>query len=154
MDEAYSSAYQPVVDREGRPPGAVETELPGGTGMVTFAGLVLCVIGIINTIYGVAAIADSSYFDHGADYVLSGLTSYGWIVLIIGVTQVCAGFGIWRGAQWARWLGVTTASLNAIAQILWLPSYPLAALAVFSVDLIVLYALLMYGSPRPAGAAS
>lgn len=144
MDEAYSSAFEPVVDRQRQPNAPAETR----AGMVMFAGVVLCVIGIINTIYGLAAISDSSYFVHGTEYILSGLTTYGWIVLIIGVTQLFAAFGIWREAEWGRWIGVTTAALNAIAQLLWLPSAPLAALAVFAVDVIVLYTLLMHGGPR------
>jgi hypothetical protein len=64
---------------------------------------------------------------------------------------VLRAFAIWAGTEWGRWIGVLSASLNAIAQLLFIPSAPLVSLAVFSLDILVLYALLAYGGHQVRG---
>jgi hypothetical protein len=123
-----------------------------GSGWVAFAGTMILIAGVMNVIYGIAAIDDSRFFAHGVKYVFSDLNTWGWIVLVIGVVQVFAGIGIWARNQAARWVGVLTAGLSAIAQLLFLPSYPLAALAIFAIDVVVLYGLLAYGGRHRAAA--
>src|SRR3954453_22393523 len=145
MDEAFSSAYLP---EERRHRGARDqTEVPEGAGLVMFAGAMLAVAGIVNVVFGVAAASDSSYFDQNARYLIGALEGWGWVALLVGLTQVSAAIGVWNTWSWARWMGVATASLNSIVQLMWLPSQPLAALALYAVDLVVIYVLLAYGKP-------
>ena len=47
-----------------------------------------------------------------------------------------------------RWLGVGIAGLNAVAQLLIMPAYPLWALCLFSLDVLVMYGLIAYGGPQ------
>jgi hypothetical protein len=115
------------------------------SGWLAFAGAMIFIAGGINAIYGIAAIDGSSFFVHNTKYIFSNLNTWGWIVLLIGVVQVFAGIGIWLRNQAARWLGIVGAGVSAVAQLLWLPSYPLAALAIFALDVIILYALLAHG---------
>src|SRR5262245_14586247 len=89
-----------------------------GGGWVAFAGVMILLAGVINCIYGIAAIAESSFYVGNTRFVFSDLKTWGWIVLCVGVLQVCAGAGIWARAPWARWTGVAMASLSAIAQLL------------------------------------
>jgi hypothetical protein len=70
-------------------------------------------------------------------------------VLVIGVVQAVAAFGIWAGNQLARWTGVVIVGLNMIAQLMFLPSYPFWALAIFTLDVLVLYGLVAHGGRRP-----
>jgi len=51
---------------------------------------------------------------------------------------------IWRGASW----GVACASANAILQTLWIPAYPILAMTILTVDIIVIYGLLACGGRR------
>ena len=115
------------------------------SGWLAFAGTMIFIVGLINVIYGIAAIGDSNFFVHNTKYIVSGLNTWGWIVLLIGAVQVLSGIGIWVQNQLARWVGIVGAGLSAIAQLLWLPSYPLAALAIFAVDVLILYGLLAHG---------
>ena len=41
------------------------------------------------------------------------------------------------------------AGSNAIVQILFLPAFPLAALAIFGLDILIMYGLVAYGGRRP-----
>ena len=120
------------------------------SGWLAFAGAMIFIAGAINAVYGIAAIDDSSFFVHNTKYIFSDLNTWGWIVLLIGVVQVLAGIGIWLRSQVARWVGIVGAGVSAVAQLLWLPSYPLAALAIFALDVIILYALLSHGGRKTA----
>ena len=116
-----------------------------GYGWVMYAGVMLLIAGTMNAIYGIAAIANSSFYVANTRFVFGDLKTWGWIVMLIGAVQVCAGLGVWVKAQWARWTGVAFASLNAIAQLVFLPSYPWLSLAIFALDMLVIYGLVAYG---------
>jgi hypothetical protein len=118
---------------------------PDGSGWVMFASMMLVLAGAFNVIDGIVALSKSSFYVAGAHYVFSDLTTWGWIVLIIGAAQVLAGFYVWRGSQLARWFGIGTASLNAIAQLMFIQAYPWWSLALFALDLLVIYGLAVYG---------
>lgn len=119
-----------------------------GAGMLAFAGILLIIVGALNLIYGIAAISNSDFYVGHTRYIFSSLKGWGWVLTIIGAAQVGAALSILRQTGWGRWLGVATASLNAIAQLLSISSYPLASLALFGADILVIYALVTYGARR------
>jgi hypothetical protein len=121
----------------------------GGSGWITFAGVMIFIVAFLNIIDGIAAISKSSFFVGNADYIVSNLRTWGWIVLIIGVVELLVAFGVWAGNQLARWTGIFIVSLNMIAQLMFIPAYPFWSLAIFTLDVLVLYGLAAYGG-RPA----
>ena len=125
------------------------TEPDRGSGWITFAGVIIAIASIMNIVDGIAAISKSSFFVANARYVVSDLNTWGWIVLCLGALQMLVAFGIWSGNQLARWTGIVVVSLNAIAQLLFIPAYPFWSLSIFTLDLLVLYALAVRGG-RPA----
>jgi hypothetical protein len=118
------------------------------SGWATFAGVMLAIVGVLNIIYGIAAIDNANFFVNDARYVFSSLNTWGWVELIIGALQFCAAFSIFAGTSWGRWVGIGTAGLNSIAQLLFLPSYPLLSLALFAVDILIIYGLIAHGGSR------
>jgi hypothetical protein len=123
-----------------------------GYGWVLFAGLMLGMAGTVNFIEGIAAVNNSHFFATNPHYVFGDLKTWGWVVLILGVLQGLASVGIFVKNQLARWAGAAFATANAVAQLLNIPSYPLWALAIFAVDVLVVYGLVTYGGRtfRPA----
>jgi hypothetical protein len=121
---------------------------PHGQGLVTFAGVMLMIAAVLNMLYGIAAIDKANFYAHNARYVFGDLNTWGWFLLAFGVLQVFAALAIWRGASWGRWLGVACASGNAILQTLWIPAYPVLAMTILTLDIIVIYGLLAYGGQR------
>ena len=116
-----------------------------GRGWVTFAGIMILLVGIMNVIYGIAAVDKSTFFVQDARYVVfNDLNTWGWILLVVGVVQLIAAFGIWARRGWGRWIGIVSASGNAILQLLFISSFPLAALALFAIDVMVIYGLASY----------
>jgi hypothetical protein len=121
-----------------------------GSGWVIFAGMLILMAGVMNTIYGIAAIAESSFYVANTRFVFADLKTWGWIVMLIGIVQVLASLGIWARAPWARWTGVAVAAINGIAQLLFIPTYPFLALAIFTLDVLVIYGLIAYGGRSEA----
>ncbi len=111
--------------------------------------MLLTIAGALNFILGVAAISGSDFFVKGSDYIVSGLRSWGWIIALTGVIQFFTAFSIWGETAWGRWIGTVAAGSNAIVQILFLPAFPLAALAIFGLDILIIYGLVAYGGRRP-----
>jgi hypothetical protein len=121
---------------------------PAGGGWVLFSGVMLALIATLNVIQGIAAISNSKVFVQDATFVLSSLNTWGWVLLAIGVTQGLTALGIWARVQFARWLGVALITLNAMVQVLFVPAYPLWAMTMFALDLLVIYGLVVHGARR------
>ena len=146
-----SSPYVPTSRGAGEPSyGYYDYDDAHGQGLVTFAGVMLMIAGVLNILFGIAAIDSANVFVHNARYVFGDLNTWGWFVLALGVLQLFAAFAIWRGDAWGRWFGVACASANAILQTLWLPSYPILALTILPLDIIAIYGLVAYGGRRRA----
>ena len=116
-----------------------------GFGWVVFAGVMIMIVGILNFIYGIAAIDESKFYVGEHKFVITDLKTWGWIVTIIGGIQILVAAGIWARSQAARWVGVFIASLNAIAQLLFIAANPFLSLALFAIDILVIYGLVCYG---------
>jgi hypothetical protein len=96
-------------------------------------------------------VRDSKFFVADQKYILSGLHTWGWVMLIVGALQIAAAFSIWNGGTFGRWFGITCAGLNAIAALLSIPAYPFWSLSVFALDVLIIYGLAAYGGdPRLA----
>ena len=123
------------------------------SGWVLFAGIMISIVAVLNIVDGIAAIGDSSFFVGDTKLILDDLNTWGWILLVIGVIQLFVAFGIWSGGQWSRWLGVFIASLNAIAQMLFISAYPWWSLAILALDVLVIYGLAVHGGRGRASLA-
>ena len=121
-----------------------------GSGWVFFSGAMIFLVGLINFVYGIAAIDNSQFYVRGAEFVISDLNTWGWFLVVVAVVQVAAGVGIWMGSGLAVWVGIVSASVNALIQMLILPAYPLWAIAVFAIDVLIIYGLLAYGRRQTA----
>jgi hypothetical protein len=117
------------------------------SGWVTFAGVMLFVVGVLNVIYGIAAIGDSSFFVQDQKYIISNLNTWGWVTLILGLFQFFAAFSLWSGGTYGRVVAIFAASLSAIAALLSIPAYPFWSLAVFAISIIIIHQVASYGGP-------
>ena len=119
-----------------------------GNGWITYASLMLGLAGAFNVIDGIIAVSKSKFYVAGATFVVSDLKTWGWIVLVAGALEVAAAIYVTSGSEMARWFGVGAASVNGIVQLLFLPAYPLWAISAFAMDILIVYALVVYGGAR------
>lgn len=111
------------------------------SGWWVFAGVLLLIAGVLNIVYGIAAIGESKFFAENVTFIISGLNTWGWILLVIGVLELVAAFSLFSGGEFGRWFGIFIASLNAIGALLSIPAYPFWSLAVFALAIIIVYKL-------------
>jgi hypothetical protein len=115
-----------------------------GLGRAVFAAVLLMVGGVLNIVYGIAAIGNSSFFVHDTRYIFSGLKGWGWITLIIGILEILAALSLFRGGTFGRWFGIAVAALAAIAALLSIPAYPFWSLAIFALSLWIIHGLAIF----------
>jgi Predicted membrane protein (DUF2127) len=116
-----------------------------GRPWLIFAGVMLAVVGILNLIYGIAMIDNSSFFVAETKFVLANLNFWGWVLLCLGVGQLITVVGIYLEKEWARWLGILFACANMIANFLAISSQPALTMILFFVDIIIIWGLFSYG---------
>lgn len=112
------------------------------TGWWVFAAILLGIAGALNVIWGIAAIAESHLVtETGARYIFSGLNTWGWITLILGILQLLAMFSLLSGGEFGRWFGIVVASLVAIDALLDVRVLPFWSISVFALSVIIVYQL-------------
>ncbi|MEU1122179.1 hypothetical protein ABZ371_00965 [Streptomyces sp. NPDC005899] len=115
---------------------------PWATTGVTFAGVLLLIDGILAVVKGIAGIASDDVYARIDDYTFKfNVTAWGWIHLVLGVILLLVGWGILKGAAWARGVGIGLAALSLIANFIWLPYQPVWAVISVALDVFVIWAL-------------
>ena len=116
-----------------------------GSGWLGFSAIVLVIGGVFGVFDGLMAVYKSSFFTSSGVYLFSGLHTWGWIVFGLGVASILAGLYVLTGSQVARWTGVIIAALSALGQLLFAQAYPLWSLMIMTIDILVIYGLVVYG---------
>ena len=146
MNATREPDNRPAADRLSR---SYDPEVERGEGWILFAGIMLAIAGVLNAIWGIAAIDDSVYFNGDNRFVIfDSLNTWGWFLLIVGIAQLFAAFSIWSGNTYGRVIGVATASVNAIVLLFTVNAFPFAEFMLFIADILVIYGLVVYGG-RP-----
>lgn len=124
-----------------------ERAILGSSGWLSFATVMLMLVGTINAMQGIAAIAGSDYLVN--QLLFANMDAWGWFILIWGIVQICAAVALFSGATWAVLVGIATGFLNIIAQLAWARAYPVWTLAAIVADVLVIYALTVHSGDRP-----
>lgn len=111
-----------------------------------FAAIMLILIGVMDIVQGIVALAKDEFFVIGAEWVFEfDITAWGWIHLIVGVVLILSGMGIFSGNVAARTVGVLVAGAAAIINFAWLPYYPVWSIIVIAISVAVIWALTAHG---------
>jgi hypothetical protein len=122
-----------------------------GVGRAMFVAVLLLIAGSLNVIYGIAAIADANFFtDAGTHFVFANLSTWGWILVLLGLLQLTGGFSLLSGNTYGRVIGITAASLGAIGALLSVSgAHPFWSLGIFALCVIVIHGLVVYAPDAP-----
>ena len=112
----------------------------GGSSYSNFAGIFLFVVGLFNILEGVMTLWRKEYFAE-ASVVFADMQTWGWIVLVVGIVQVLAGWLVLSRSAVGRWLGVAIVIVSMMVSFLAIGVYPLWTLIILVVDAIVLWGL-------------
>jgi hypothetical protein len=107
------------------------------------------IAGVLNIIYGIAAVGNASFFVNDTQYVFSSLHTWGWITIILGVIQLTAAFSLFAGNTYGRVIGLVAASIGAIGALLDVGgAHPWWALGIFAVCVVCIHGLVVLGEPK------
>jgi hypothetical protein len=120
-----------------------------GTGSALFVGILLMVAGILNIIYGIAAVGDAHFWVGETRFVFSSLHTWGWITIILGVIQLTASLSLFGGGTYGRVVGLVAATLGAVGALLDIGGqYPWWSIGVFAICVICIHGLAVLGEPE------
>ncbi|SCF66723.1 hypothetical protein [Streptomyces sp. Ncost-T10-10d] len=115
---------------------------PWAAGGIMFAGVLLLVDGVFGVIKGISGIASDEVYARLSNYTFKfDVAAWGWIHLVFGVLLGFVGWGILKGATWARVTGVVLAAVSLVLNFMWLPYQPIWAIISIAIDTFVIWAL-------------
>jgi hypothetical protein len=125
-----------------------------GAGRVVFAAILLLVVGTLNIIYGIGALDDASIFVNDTRFILDNLNTLGWVLIVLGVIQLTAGFSLMAGNAYGRIIGIVGGSLGAIGALLSIgQGNPWWSLGIFFLCIYVVHGIVIFGEDERAGAS-
>jgi len=120
-----------------------------GVGSALFVGILLMIVGVLNLFYGIAAVANSSFYVAEERYVFGSLHTWGWITIIVGVIQLTGAFSLFAGNVYGRVIGLIAATVGAIEALANVGGpHPWWSLGVFAVCLWVIHGIWVLGEPE------
>jgi len=109
---------------------------------VTFASMVLILLGCLNGLQGFFAMLDQGYYVAGGDELaLVSYDAWGAVLVLWGIVLLVVGAALNARRGWARWAAAIVVMLDVVLQVGFFPSSPLLALILSTLDVVVLYAL-------------
>jgi hypothetical protein len=115
-------------------------------GWIRLGAILILIISMLEFFEGLTAIIRGDYYHVTPDQiVVFDLSTWGWLTLIWSIVLAVIGFALLAAATWARWAAIVILSLNFIVQLGFLGSaqFPLWALTVLALNVVVLYALMV-----------
>jgi hypothetical protein len=124
-----------------------------GAGRAVFAAVLLMLVGTINIIYGIGALDDAHIFVNDTRFVFTNLHTMGWVLIILGVIQLTAGFSLIAGNTYGRVIGTIAGSLGALGALFSIGgNNPWWSLCVFALCVYVVYGIVVFDQEeRPVG---
>ena len=112
------------------------------TAWTTFAWIYLALGGVLNVIYGIAALRNKSYFREDS-LLWSNLDTWGWVAIVIGGLAILFAVLIYRRTMAGAIGGMAIAIFAFIANFLSIGAYP-----VWSVIAMVINGFVIWALPR------
>ena len=122
-----------------------------GVGRAVFAATLLLIVGTLNIIYGIGALDDAHIFVNDTRFVFTNLNTMGWVLIILGVIQLTAGFSLIAGNTYGRVIGVIAGSLGALGALFSIGgNNPWWSLCVFALCVYIVYGIVVFGEDESA----
>lgn len=112
------------------------------TGFTWLAATLMVIGGLFGFFTGLEAVARGSFYLATSNYLYNiNITGWGWIHIIVGALVFLAGCALFARQNWARVVGVALAVISAVMNFLFIPRYPLWAIVVIALDVVIIWAL-------------
>lgn len=130
---------------------AQNSQPTGWVGWVYFAGFLMLVRGVFQVFLGVLALVNNTVYIVGERGLAAfNFTAWGWIHVVLGVVLLSGAASVFSGRMWGRLVGAVMTCLGILANLAFLPAYPVWSILALVIDVLVLYALLVHGNEASA----
>ncbi len=117
---------------------------------MTAAAVALIMIGLFHVLQGVAALFDSAMFVVGDSWMVHlNVAAWGWIHLALGLLVAAGGLFLLTERTAARFVAVALLAVSALANLLWMPYYPVLSVLVIVIDGYLIWALTVHREVVP-----
>ena len=116
-----------------------------GQGWITFIAILFGVIGAMNAIDGLVALAGDKHFDK-TELFTGNLTLWGVLLLITAALQLLASVLIFKRNANGQGLGVILCVFNILTHMAFVSVYPIWSVVAIGLCAIVLYATVAHGA--------
>jgi hypothetical protein len=115
-------------------------------GWIVLAAALMGLSGAFNVASGLIAVfSDTVYVDTPGSTTVLDVTGWGWVHVVWGVIIILTALSLAKGRPWGRIVAVLVVGFNALTQLLEMPAYPFYSLLIITIDVLILYAILLHG---------
>ena len=115
-------------------------------GWTVFASIMMMMMGFWWLISGLVGLFNSEFYVVTLRWIFQfDISTWAWIHLIVGIVVLVAGIFLFKGAIWARTVGVIIAVIAGLISFAWLPYYPIWAILFIVVSVAIIWALTVHG---------
>ncbi len=118
----------------------------GWTGWIAFAAIVLVLEGVFHLIVGSVALFKEDFFvKAGGEVYLFNVTAWGLAYIIFGALALFAAASLAKGNVFGRIFTIIVASFAAVANMAFIPFYPIWSILMITIAVLVLWAVIVHG---------
>jgi hypothetical protein len=131
---------------------ARDSQPSGWVGWVYFASLLMFVRGFFQIFLGIEALVNSSkvFVVTEKNLAVFNYTAWGWLDIALGVVLITAAASVAAGNWYGRVIGAIMVSVSMLANLAFLPAYPIWSIIALIIDAFILYALVVRGDEARA----
>lgn len=124
----------------------VEVETSGWMGWIGFAAIMLALVGIFHMIAGFVALFQEDVYTVTDNAVwVFDYSQWGWIHIIGGLLAFLAAGSLLQGNMYGRVIAVLVAMASVVANMAFVPIYPIWSLLMVTVGILVIWAVMVHG---------
>lgn len=113
------------------------------TGWATFTALFLLIVGVMNVLWGIAALSNEQNFSEQG-LVFSNLDTWGWVVLAIGLFEMLGAALVANRHSLGVVIAITVASFGLLSHFLAIGAYPLWSVLMMAINALILWAVTVH----------
>lgn len=123
-----------------------QNQVTGWVGWIAFASMLLLLVGLFHALAGfIALFKDDLYVSAAGNVWILDYSQWGWIHIAAGGLAILAAISLGLGRLFGRIVAVIIAMLSAVANMAFIPIYPLWSIIIITIDVLVIWAVMAHG---------
>jgi hypothetical protein len=113
------------------------------SGWATFVAVYLTLTGVLNIVWGIAALSNKSYFTAGG-LLWSELNTWGWVAIVVGAIQVLGAMLVAARRAGGAIIAGSLAFFGIMLNFLSIGAYPVWSVILLVIDAMIIWAVTVH----------